>query len=61
MHANASAAQYATATPTCLNCLHGVSPSPPLPHTGFAVGGFLIVGVLMIALGLMFRRVIDDD
>lgn len=54
MNDDASTAQYATPTPTCLGCLH---PSPPkgLPHTGFAVGTPLLAGLVLIVAGLAVR------
>jgi len=54
MNDDASTAQYATPTPTCVACLHQ-PPSPGLPSTGYALAAPLLAGLVLIAAGLAVR------
>jgi hypothetical protein len=51
---NASVAQYATATPVCLSCLHAAPGR--LPHTGYTIAPLLIAAVLLILIGIVIRE-----
>jgi hypothetical protein len=51
---DAGVAQYATATPGCLRCLHAAPGQ--LPHTGYTIAPLLIAAVLLILIGIVIRE-----